>query len=185
VMIGEIRDAETAEAALQASLTGHRLLSSMHTLTAAEALVRLRQMGAPPYVIASALAGILNVRLVKLLCEACRSTHATTPEEQDALPEAANWPDAALADATGCEACFGSGRSGRTGIGEWVVPTQETADALAAHQPTRAIAATLRTVASARAGALDLLRDRKIPLAEWQRVNGLSEEHLPTSEAAL
>src|SRR5262249_51548035 len=65
IMIGEIRDAETAAAALQAALTGHRVLSSMHTLSAAEALVRLRQMGTPPYLISSALSGILGTRLIR------------------------------------------------------------------------------------------------------------------------
>src|SRR6185295_14944685 len=79
IMIGEIRDRETANATLQAALTGHRLLSSMHTLSAAEALVRLQQMGSAAYVISSALAGILNLRLVRLLCPHCKKSRELPP----------------------------------------------------------------------------------------------------------
>ncbi len=182
VMIGEIRDAETAEAALQSALTGHRLLSSMHTLTAAEALVRLRQMGSPPYVIASALAGILNVRLVKLLCPRCRSTRPPTETELAQVPEAKTWKEPLLAEAPGCEACLASGHAGRTGVGEWIVPTQETAEALRTHQPTRAIASTLRTAVAARLGALELLEARRISLDDWNRLVGLSSLNLPPKE---
>lgn len=152
IMIGEIRDTETAGAALQAALTGHRLLSSMHTLSAAEALVRLRQMGAPPYVIVSALAGIANLRLVRLLCPDCS---ASTEKEN-------------------CVSCLGSGFRGRTGVGEWMSPTADTIEALREDRPTRGIAGTLTCGASAGPAAEALLAGGRIPAAESRRLTGLA-----------
>lgn len=179
IMIGEIRDAETATTALQAALTGHRLLSSMHTLTPAEALVRLRQMGAPAYVIASALAGIVNVRLARLLCTHCRAPHEPTPEERALFPELQSLSpqhsalSTCFSDAAGCEHCLGLGRSGRTGLGEWIEPTVATAAALAAAEAASAIAATLRTGVGARGRFLEHLRAGEVAPSEIARLAGL------------
>jgi type II secretory ATPase GspE/PulE/Tfp pilus assembly ATPase PilB-like protein len=183
-MIGEIRDAETATAALQAALTGHRLLSSMHTLTPADALVRLQQMGAPPYVIASALAGVLNVRLARLLCRECR--HARPLEDADFswLSEARQWPERTLYEADGCEACLGSGHAGRTGLGEWVVAGGETPEALTGHRPVGVIAQTLACVASARPAMVDMLREGRIAPAERHRLTGLMSLTSPKENIA-
>src|SRR5690606_38136446 len=71
LMVGEIRDPETAQVALNAALTGHRLLSSLHALNASEALVRLLDMGAAPFMLSSALGGVLSQRLVRKLCPTC------------------------------------------------------------------------------------------------------------------
>lgn len=178
IMIGEIRDAETATTALQAALTGHRLLSSMHTLTPAEALVRLRQMGAPAYVIGSALAGVVNVRLARLLCPKCRAWHEPTPEELELFPELgpqSSVPSTQirLADAKGCEHCLGLGRIGRTGIGEWLEPTVATAAALASAEAASAIASTLEVAVGAREGFLERLREGEVAPAEITRLTGL------------
>jgi general secretion pathway protein E len=173
-MIGEIRDAATATTALQAALTGHRLLSSMHTLTGAEALIRLRQMGAPAYVISSALAGVLSLRLVRLLCPECRRPRPLTEEEVERFPESAAWPVRELAESPGCPACLGSGHHGRTGLGEWLIPTAETAAALSGAEAAAAIARTLAARVSARPAALELLRAGRIAPAELQRLSGLA-----------
>jgi len=174
IMIGEIRDPETSTAALQAALTGHRLLSSMHALSAAEALVRLQQMGSAPYEISSALAGTLNLRLARLLCPHCKTTRAMQPEELEWVPEAAAWPEKMVAESAGCDECLGSGRLRRTAVGEWIAPTSETAVALQARQPVRDIARTLETVIPARPAALSLLRDNRISVAEWRALDGLA-----------
>lgn len=176
MMIGEIRDPQTASAALQAALTGHRLISSMHTLTAAEALVRLQQMSIPPYVISSALAGVLNLRLARLLCPHCKTVRPMTESELAAIPEAASWDRAEVAEAAGCEACLHSGHQGRTGLGEWLVPTAETATALQTHEASAAIAQTLNPVAPARPMALHLLHEQRISMAEWQRLGTLATQ---------
>lgn len=101
LMIGEIRDRETAEIAVHAALTGHLVLSSLHTRRAAEAPLRLMDMGIPAYLLASALSLIISQRLVPALCQDCRKGN----------PEA-EW------HAPGCPRCQGSGRAGRTGVFE-------------------------------------------------------------------
>lgn len=174
IMVGEIRDAETATAALQASLTGHRLLSSMHTLSAAEAFLRLMQMGAAPYEISSALAGVLNLRLVRVLCAECKRERTLTGEELSEFPEAAEWNAQAVAEPAGCEACLGSGYRGRMSLGEWLVPTPATAEALQAHERAGAIGATLQAAVGARPAALALLREQKVSPAEFRRIAGLT-----------
>lgn len=172
IMVGEIRDAETATAALQAALTGHRILSSMHTLSAAEAFLRLLQMGAAPYEISSALAGVLNLRLLRLLCPHCKREREMTGEESREFPESAEWKDASLAEASGCEACLGSGSVGRTAIGEWLAPTASTAAALQSRERASALGETLEPIVPARPAALALLRDHRISMTEFRRIGG-------------
>lgn len=110
IMVGEIRDAETAEIAMQASLTGHLVLSTLHTNDAATAVTRLMDMGIEPFMVASSLAGILAQRLVRTICPHCRESYR--PEQPVAgLPEL-------LYRGRGCDHCFGQGTLGRTGIYE-------------------------------------------------------------------
>ncbi|HTN50967.1 MAG TPA: type II secretion system ATPase GspE, partial [Anaeromyxobacter sp.] len=123
IMVGEIRDLETAEIAIQASLTGHLVLSTVHTNDAAGAITRLVDMGVQPFLVASSLVGVLAQRLVRVLCPACRQAYVPTAEERqqaglsDAiLRKAGNPPH--LYRAQGCPACQGTGYQGRTGIYE-------------------------------------------------------------------
>ena len=174
IMVGEIRDPETSQAAMQAALTGHRLLSSMHTLNAAEALVRLQQMGSPPFVISSALAGVLNLRLVRLLCPECKTSLPATESELALLPEAATWPEPLLAQSSGCDECVGGGHRGRSGVGEWLTPTPETADSLQARGTAAELARTLIVEAGARPTLLKLMREQRSSLAEVRRLTGLT-----------
>jgi general secretion pathway protein E len=120
VMVGEIRDLETAEIAVQASLTGHLVLSTLHTNSAVGAVTRLRDMGVEPFLLSSSLLGVLAQRLVRLLCSECRAPRAPDERERQALG-AALGADAVLYRAVGCPACNGSGYAGRTGIYELVV----------------------------------------------------------------
>ena len=119
VMVGEIRDLETAEIAVQASLTGHLVLSTLHTNSAVGAVTRLRDMGVEPFLLSSSLIGVLAQRLVRLLCKHCRQPY--TPNEVDCARfgfDAANPPT--LHTSASCKACNHSGYSGRTGIYELV-----------------------------------------------------------------
>ena len=113
IMVGEIRDAETAEIAMQASLTGHLVLSTLHTNDAATAVTRLIDMGIEPFMVASSLTGILAQRLVRTICPHCREAYR--PEQL--LP---GQPEQ-LYRGRGCEHCFGQGTLGRTGIYELLV----------------------------------------------------------------
>jgi general secretion pathway protein E len=119
IMVGEMRDGETAQIAVQAALTGHLVLSTLHTNTAAGAVVRLHDMGVERYLITSSVIGIMAQRLVRALCPACRAP--VPPERQRAVAEALGLPlppDATLFEPVGCPACRGSGYRGRRAIHE-------------------------------------------------------------------
>ncbi len=120
VMVGEIRDLETAEIAVQASLTGHLVLSTLHTNTAIGAITRLRDMGVEPFLLSSSVVGILAQRLVRLLCPHCRQPHTFTASECRLFGIDPSSPPAAYRAGPGCDACNRTGYSGRTGIYELV-----------------------------------------------------------------
>ena len=117
VMVGEIRDLETAEIAVQASLTGHLVMSTLHTNTAVGAVTRLIDMGVEPFLLSSSLIGVLAQRLVRVLCQECREPRQANALEASFLQDS----DATVYEARGCAACSQSGYSGRTGIYEMVV----------------------------------------------------------------
>ncbi len=117
VMVGEIRDLETAEIAVQASLTGHMVLSTLHTNTAVGAVARLRDMGVEPFLLSSSLVGILAQRLVRLLCPHCKQASSATPADCKLFELPSSQPPT-LYSAVGCESCNYSGYRGRTGIYE-------------------------------------------------------------------
>ena len=124
VLIGEIRDSETAQIAVQASLTGHLVFSTLHTNDAPGALTRLVDMGVEPYLVASALEGVLAQRLVRVLCPRCKavddSPAALTFKNGACMP-----PDLALYRAIGCEACRQTGYHGRRGVFELMYMNDE------------------------------------------------------------
>jgi general secretion pathway protein E len=120
VMVGEIRDLETAEIAIQASLTGHLVLSTLHTNTAVGAVTRLRDMGVEPFLLSSSLLGMLAQRLVRLLCPDCRQPYAAGDREIKVFNLPRNKPPT-LYKPVGCEHCKRTGYRGRTGIYEMVV----------------------------------------------------------------
>jgi len=121
IMVGEIRDVETAEIAIQASLTGHLVLSTIHTNDAAGAFTRLLDMGVEPFLVASTLLGALAQRLVRTLCKHCKAPHDPTAAELGRLGVSLDdprLPSATVFKPVGCPECLGSGYSGRTGIYE-------------------------------------------------------------------
>jgi general secretion pathway protein E len=117
VMVGEVRDLETAEIAVQASLTGHLVMSTLHTNTAVGAVTRLTDMGVEPFLLSSSLVGVLAQRLVRTLCSDCRQPRDATHSELQFLGESS----ATVFEAPGCDVCSQSGYRGRTGIYELVV----------------------------------------------------------------
>ena len=122
VMVGEIRDRETAEIAVQASLTGHLVLSTLHTNTAIGAMMRLQDMGVEPFLLASSVQVIIAQRLVRRLCQSCREPVRVDKATQEltGLTEGA-----IIYQAQGCDACNQSGYKGRTGIYEVLVMNDE------------------------------------------------------------
>jgi len=117
IMIGEIRDLETAQIAVQASLTGHLVLATLHTNDTASAVTRLVDMGIEPFLLASSLTGVLAQRLVRRLCPACKKAEPADPGELAQLGSGTNLPQQ-LYRAVGCPACSQTGYQGRMGIYE-------------------------------------------------------------------
>lgn len=119
VMVGEIRDLETAQIAIQASLTGHLVLSTLHTNSAIGAITRLTDMGIEPFLLSSSLIGVLAQRLVRLLCPKCKKAMPATPSECLTLGVSEQNPPI-IYHPVGCEACKNSGFSGRSGVYELI-----------------------------------------------------------------
>lgn len=119
VLVGEIRDLETAEISVQASLTGHLVLSTLHTNTAVGAVTRLVDMGVEPFLIASSLVGVLAQRLVRRLCPDCKQEYSAD-DSQRALLQLEQHPNATLYQAKGCLECDQVGFRGRLGIYELI-----------------------------------------------------------------
>jgi general secretion pathway protein E len=142
LMVGEMRDAETAELAVQAALTGHLVFSTLHTNDAVGAIPRLIDLGIPPYLVAATLDAVLAQRLVRRTCAACLETYV--PEA--VLPDTARGPQPTHVSPTahmrgrGCESCRGTGYRGRIGLYELLVLTPELRNAIASAAPAAVLA---------------------------------------------
>jgi general secretion pathway protein E len=124
IMVGEVRDLETAEIAVQAALTGHRVFTTLHTNDAASAVTRLIDMGIEPFLIASSVNAFLAQRLVRTLCPKCKKPHKPTAHElKEVGITAARLHKGKLFQSKGCPACFNTGYSGRIGIYEFLPVT--------------------------------------------------------------
>jgi general secretion pathway protein E/type IV pilus assembly protein PilB len=122
VMIGEIRDAETADIAMEAALTGHLVFSTLHTNDAPSAVTRLLDIGVKPFLVASALRAAMAQRLVRAICEKCKQEHAPTDRELKMLRGLASGSNMQVPEhmytGAGCDACHKTGYKGRKGIFE-------------------------------------------------------------------
>ncbi len=153
LMIGEVRDAETVQAVIEAALTGHLLLTSLHSGSPAEALVRLREMGVPPYQLTSTVQAILAQRLVRTCCPSCSATS----------------PNAA------CESCLGTGFRGRAPVGQLVEMSPELRRAILNLGDTASVAAAAGESGALRADAERLLATGKTTAEEVCRVLGADD----------
>jgi len=141
IMVGEIRDGETAKIAVQAALTGHLVFSTLHTNDSAGALARLVEMGVEPFLVASSLVGVLAQRLVRTICPHCRISYRPEPELLTELCEGAPLPDnATFYRGRGCSHCLQVGYLGRTGLYELL----EINDPIRRLVTTNADASTIR-----------------------------------------
>jgi len=173
VMVGEVRDSETASIAVRAALTGHYVLSSIHTNDAPSAVTRLSEMGIEPYVTSSSLLGVVAQRLVRTLCPVCKREAPVSPERLMALglPES-RAASTVTFEAVGCDQCRGIGYAGRTGVFEVL----EMDEDFAALYVRNATAETLRAMAlqkgmtTMRHHALELVAAGRTSLEEVNRV---------------
>jgi type II secretory ATPase GspE/PulE/Tfp pilus assembly ATPase PilB-like protein len=147
LLVGEIRDPETARIAIRAAMTGHLVFSTMHTNDAPEAITTLRNMGVPSYLIASALTAVVAQRLVRTICPECKSsfTVSKTLAQSVGLPQTVK----RLHRGKGCDHCYQTGNKGRTGIFEVLEFTNDLRKLVAEDQPAEQIAKTakLKTMA--------------------------------------
>jgi general secretion pathway protein E len=134
IMVGEVRDVETARMAIQSSLTGHLVFSTLHTNDSAGAVSRLLDFGVEPYLVSSSLVAIMAQRLVRKVCPDCRRVYASTPRELRELglgdPEVSGLSEngTKFYAGSGCERCFQTGYRGRTGVYELMLVTDEIQD---------------------------------------------------------
>ena len=142
IMIGEMRDAETAEIAVQAAMTGHLVFSTLHTNDAIGAIPRLLDLDVPEYLISATLDGVLAQRLVRRICDSCH-TEYTPNAASVAILAGRPVGQKRLLKGAGCAACRGTGFRGRVGVFELLVMTDELKDAINARAPR----STLRSLA--------------------------------------
>lgn len=162
MMVGEIRDTETAQIAVQAALTGHMILSTLHTNTAAGAVSRLLDMGVEPFLLGSVLTGVLAQRLVRRLCPDCRSPYDLAGEGPETLAHLLQGRESRrFYHAVGCDRCGGSGYSGRIAILEFLRVDEGIARLIVRRADTRDILA-----AAERDGMRSLAADGLVKAAE-------------------
>jgi general secretion pathway protein E len=148
VMIGEIRDLETAEAAIQASLTGHLVLSTLHTNDACSAATRLMDMGVEPFLVTSTLMGAMAQRLLRTICSACKEEYS--PDRAELPADFVLEPGASLWRGKGCKRCRGTGYKGRMGLYELVEINDPIRDKVMARSSASDIVRTAQSTAGLR-----------------------------------
>ena len=154
IMVGEIRDEETAQIAIQSALTGHLVFTTVHANNVTDVIGRFINMGVEPYNFVSALSCILAQRLLRVVCEHCKKMVKPTPEELKASAlDPAEWANIPLAQGTGCLECSGTGYHGRAAIAELLDLSDEIREMIINRRPTSEIKRV------ARAGGMTFLRD--------------------------
>lgn len=175
VLVGEMRDHETAQIGLRAALTGHLVLSTLHTNDAASTPIRLLDMGVPRYMVGTSVQAVLAQRLVRVICESCAAPYAPSATEQA-------WLKAELGDKTetqrylhgrGCTHCNGTGYRGRTGVYEMLEMTETLAEAASHQEPARFLKEAYAQMAgrTLRHHALALVLSGKTTVSEAMRVS--------------
>ena len=181
ILVGEMRDQITAEIGVRAALTGHLVLSTLHTNDAISTPIRLLDMGVPPYMVALALQLVLAQRLVRLVCSQCAEPHVPTAQERAWLRShiaEAQWSQAPLRKGCGCDACNQTGFAGRTGVYEFIEMTQELVDALTHADQGVFLSAARQQMAGHTLGrdALRLVLEGRTTVDEAMRISNQIDE---------
>ncbi|MBO5319937.1 MAG: Flp pilus assembly complex ATPase component TadA [Ruminococcus sp.] len=157
VMVGEMRDAETADIGIRAAITGHLVLSTLHTNDAASTVVRLVDMGVAPYMVATSLIGVIAQRLIKVLCPECKKARMSTEEENELMrvPHSIQ-----IYEPCGCQACNNTGYRGRTAIHEIIHCNSKVSSIIAAGGTKEEIEAAAKEIGT------KLLRDNASELVQ-------------------
>ena len=180
VLVGEMRDQETAQIGLRAAMTGHLVLSTLHTNDAASTPLRLMDMGVPRYMVGSSLQAVLAQRLVRVICESCTTPYVPTPTEAEWL----RMELGELVDRTqyhhgkGCSHCNGMGYRGRTGVYELLEMTRAVVDAANHADPSHFLKAANTEMAgeTLRRHAVQLVVQGRTTISEAMRISNQNEE---------
>jgi MSHA biogenesis protein MshE len=179
ILVGEMRDPETAQIALRAAMTGHLVLSTLHTNDAASTPVRLLDMGVPAFMVATSVQGVLAQRLMRKVCSHCKAPHPLTPQERVWLGHAHSdsQTDEGYVEGQGCDRCLGTGYSGRRAVHELLEINTALAENLARNDPAEFVAAARTAMAghTLRDQAIALARAGVTSLAEAMRVSAQDE----------
>ncbi|KVW93346.1 GspE/PulE family protein [Thiobacillus denitrificans] len=179
ILVGEMRDPDTAQIALRAAMTGHLVLSTLHTNDAASTPVRLLDMGVPAFMVATSVQGVLAQRLVRKVCGNCKAPHSITPQERVWLgrAHADDQTEAAYVAGQGCDRCHGTGYAGRRAIHELLEINTVLAESLARNSPAEFVAAARSSMAGhgLRDQAIALARTGVTSLAEAMRASAQDE----------
>lgn len=171
IMVGEIRDKQTAHTAIEAALTGHLVLSTIHTNDAVSVVMRLMDMGIEPFLINASLSGVLAQRLARKICSQCKISRTPTEQEKALLDKYKCYIDVVY-QGTGCAACMGLGCKGRIGIFELLVPSNRLRSLMVQHPSfdalhAQALADGMTTLVS---DGLQKVKDGIISVQELMRV---------------
>lgn len=176
VMLGEIRDTETAEIAVRAAITGHLVLSTIHTNDAPSSIVRLKDMGVAPYLVSSALVGIIAQRLIRKLCIHCKEEYIESDYEKEILG-VPKYQDLTLYRKVGCNRCSNTGYKGRVGIYEVMEINGEIRDLINADKPLEEItnAALRNNMKTLNKSAMNVVLNGNSTVEELLRVTLLGD----------
>ncbi|MGV7207468.1 GspE/PulE family protein [Oxalobacteraceae bacterium A2-2] len=180
VLVGEMRDQETAQIGLRAAMTGHLVLSTLHTNDAASTPLRLMDMGVPRYMVGSSLQAVLAQRLVRVICESCTAPYEPTPTEREWLSlELRDKVDMAkYFHGKGCSHCNGMGYRGRTGVYELLEMTRTVVDAANDPDPSHFLKVATEQMAgqTMRRHAVQLVVQGRTTIAEAMRISNQTED---------
>ena len=137
ILVGEVRDVETARIAVQSALTGHRVFSSVHAIDAVSSLYRLLDMGIEPFLVTSAIIGVVAQRLVRRICKSCATLYEPSLAEQTMYQKLGGRPKDVWVRGRGCQFCSGTGYFDRVGVYEVLPITDEIRQCLVDGQPPR------------------------------------------------
>ena len=180
ILVGEMRDQETAQIGLRAAMTGHLVLSTLHTNDAESTPIRLLDMGVPRYMVATSLQVVLAQRLVRVICESCTEAYALRPNEHEFLKfELGEGVDQhAYMHGRGCSRCNGTGYQGRVGVYEMLEMNEHLVDAISHHDPAHFVKTARQQMAgeTLRRHAVALVIAGKTSVAEAMRISNQFED---------
>lgn len=180
ILVGEMRDQETAQIGLRAAMTGHLVLSTLHTNDATSTLVRMIDMGAPRFMVATSILAVIAQRLVRLVCEGCAETYTPQPFEHAWLKHelGSETDNHRYVHGKGCSICNGTGYQGRVGVYELLEMNNELIDAASHHDPNYFIKIGKQHMAgkTLRKSAVDLIIAKRTTIAEAMRISNQFEE---------